>query len=82
VRAYRGISEEGIRRKSFTDSGHGMGGSRERENVRAHLFEDKEEGTMLAKLRVGFLLVKSLMICVGIIVMSVCGIFIRLRLAR
>jgi hypothetical protein len=45
-------------------------------------FEDKEEDTMLAKLRVGFLLVKSLMTCVGIIVMSVCGIFIRLRLVR
>ncbi len=59
-----------------------MGESREQENVLAHLFEHKEEGTMLAKLRVGFLLVKSFMICVGIIVMSLCGIFIRLRLAR
>jgi len=45
-------------------------------------FEDKEKDTMLTKLRVGFLLVKSLMTCVGIIVMSVCGIFIRLRVAR
>ena len=45
-------------------------------------FEDKEEDTMLAKLRVGFLLVKSLLTCVGIVVMSLCGIFIRLRLAR
>ena len=45
-------------------------------------FEDKEEDTMRAKLRVGFLLVKSLLTCVGIVVMSVCGIFIRLRLAR
>ncbi len=45
-------------------------------------FEDKEEDTMLAKLWVGFLLVKSLMTCVGIIAMSGCGIFIRLRLVR
>lgn len=82
MRAYGGISEERMRRKAFTDSGHDMGESREQENVLAHLFEDKEEGTMLAKLRVGFLLVKSLMICAGIIVMSICGIFIRLRLAR
>ena len=59
-----------------------MGESREQENVLAHLFKDKEKDTMLAKLRVGFLLVKSLMTCVGIIMMSVCGIFIRLRLAR
>jgi hypothetical protein len=45
-------------------------------------FEDKEEDAMLAKLWAGVLLVKSLMTCVGIIVMSVCGIFIRLRLVR
>mgnify|MGYP001577369050 CR=1 FL=1 len=45
-------------------------------------FVGKEKDTMLAKLRVGFLLVKSLITCVGIIVMSVCGIFIRLRLVR
>lgn len=45
-------------------------------------FAGKEKDTMLAKLWVGFLLVKSLMTCVGIIMMSVCGIFIRLRLAR
>lgn len=37
---------------------------------------------MLPKLRMGFLLVKSLLTCVGIVVMSLCGIFIRLRLAR
>jgi hypothetical protein len=37
---------------------------------------------MLAKIWVGFLLVKSLMTCVGIIVMSLCGIFVRLRLVR
>lgn len=59
-----------------------MGESMEQDNVLVLFFEDKEEDTMLAKLRVGFLLVKSLMTCVGIIVMSVCGIFIRLRLAR
>jgi hypothetical protein len=45
-------------------------------------FEDKEEDAMLAKIWVGFLLVKSLMTCVGIIVMSLCGIFVRLRLVR
>jgi hypothetical protein len=45
-------------------------------------FEDKEEHIMLAKLQMGFLLVKSLMTCLGIIVMRACGIFIRLRLAR
>ena len=77
-----GFPKKKFEKKAFTDSGHGMGESREQENVLAHLFEHKEEGTMLAKLRVGFLLVKSLMICAGIIVMSVCGIFIRLRLAR
>lgn len=44
--------------------------------------EDKEEDVMVTKLREGFLLFKSLMTCLGIIMMSVCGIFIRLRLAR
>jgi hypothetical protein len=46
------------------------------------LSEKKEEDIMHPKLQVGFLLVKSLMTCLGIIVMSICGIFIRLRLAR
>lgn len=45
-------------------------------------FQDKEEDIMHPKLQVGFLLVKSLMTCLSIIVMSLCGIFIRLRLAR
>jgi hypothetical protein len=36
----------------------------------------------VTKLRAGYLLVKSLMTCLGIIMMSACGIFIRLRLAR
>jgi hypothetical protein len=58
-----------------------MGESMERKMFSSS-FEDKEEDMMLAKLRVGFLFVKSLMTCLGIIVMSICGIFIRLRLAR
>ena len=32
---------------------------------------------MVTKLRVGFLLVKSLMTCLGIIVISACGMFVR-----
>lgn len=37
---------------------------------------------MGTRLRIGFSLVKSIMTCLAIIVLSVCGVFIRLRPAR
>jgi hypothetical protein len=37
---------------------------------------------MVTQLRIGLSLVKSLMTCVAIILLSVCGLFVRLRLAR
>jgi len=37
---------------------------------------------MVTRLRIGLLLVKSLTTCVAIILLSVCGLFVRLRPAR
>jgi hypothetical protein len=37
---------------------------------------------MLTKLRVGLSLIKSLLTCLGIIVISACGMFVRYRTVR
>jgi len=43
---------------------------------------EKGGGTMAAELRAGFLLMKSLMVCLAIITMRASSMFIRLRSVR
>ena len=50
--------------------------------VRTHIIRTIKEDIMVIEQRIGVVLVKSIMTCLAMLAIHVCGMFIRLRPAR